>query len=942
MTKNLKLYQLKNISKCKYKAYISQFNFKTLNNKSNMIRKVYKEILQDTDLLLFTEENLKQLITNKLDTTYFLTKQEKEVEITTAFEYILRYINYEKGKYSENRKVIARKLYGTVNINDIELEVNADIVFENEKSIEIVKFKTGATKLSYKARTDKNLPENDIELFLLKRLGEKLYSSYNKPIISSFYHLKGKAEDTDILKQLLKDKSIIICNVAELESLHFDDKKLQKTNEKRIKEMKDVLYFNNSEGNNIITYNYDKDLSDVITELANTELSSSSKKCKSSDCEFCDYSTLCNSNKKVQTDLLETIKEVAKSSGDVKLTEAQKQVVDVEEGNYRVNAVAGSGKSTCMVMRVIELFKKGYNPSDILMITFTNKGAQELREKIIYWLKHYNIKDVNTKALNIFTFNSFGDHIISKEWERLGFTEKPSLASSIDVLDTVKELLEEYPNITWLNYKSPLINFPHAKGAFIQLMIYFNLIKSFNHNIDSLIIDLFEKEKLELEDASDKAKLIFELYDKFNAKLKSKNLLQYADQILYTTELLGKYPELINQYGYKHIIVDEYQDTDSAQIKALHLLRNYKECKSLMVVGDSSQAIFGFRNTTSENIIKFHEEFDNVKDIFLLDNFRSTPEICNVANKLDKLNTERIDKEIVGKKASGMLPQLLQYKTLDDEYKGISDLIDNKINGATNAVPKHEICVIARTKKELLEIQECLNVKNIPSVVEVSELYIDNTNVQLIINLANFFKNNDYDYYLMEYLSMADIIDFSKWNTRTIKESIDDFKVDIIEEFGVIEDEQLKIKYFNDFISEIIESDIIAQSFMEIVKAKEFSTFNEFLNYLHKFMLYQDNTAIDKDTNKYDCICLTTGHSSKGKEWDIVINTINKYKYDDIISDIPALEEERRLLFVSITRAKNELYVSYNTNEDKSRGKGKYCGFANELVGTKGMEKVEC
>ena len=934
MTKSLKVYQLKNISKCKYKAYISQFNFKTLNNKSNMIRKAYKEILQDTDLLLFTEENLKKLITDKLDTTYFLTKQEKEVEITTAFEYILRYINYER---TQDRGAIARKVYGTVDINDIEINVNADIVFENEKSIEVVKYKTGATKLSYKARTDKNLPENDIELFLLKKLGEKVYGSLNKPIIASFYHLKGKAEDSDILKQLLKDKSIIVCNIAELENLHFDDKKLQKANEKRIKEMKDVLYFNNSEGNNIITYDYDKDLSDVITELANTELSFSSEKCKSSDCEFCDYSTLCNSNKKVQTDL-EIVKEVAKSSGDVKLTEAQKQVVDIEEGNYRINAVCGAGKSTCMVMRVIELFKKGYyNPSDILMITFTNKGAQELREKIAYWLKHYNIKGISTKALNIFTFNSFGDHIVSKEWERLGFTEKPSLASSIDVLDTVKELLEEYPNIAWLNYKSPLINFPHAKGAFIQLLIYFNLIKSFNHIEESLAADIIKKEGLNLIDAINKSTLIFELYNEFNAKLKEKNLLQYSDQVLYTIELFNGYSPLLTKYGYKHIIVDEYQDTNFTQVKLLHQLRNYRQCKSLMVVGDSSQSIFSFTNTTPKNIIDFDKEFDNVKDIFLLDNFRSTPEICNVANKLDKLNTERIDKEIIGRKASGMLPQLLQYKTLDDEYKGISELIDSKINSVTNAVPKHEICVIARTKKELLEIQEHLNVKNIPSIIEVSKLYIDNTNVQLIINLANFFKNNEYDYYLMEFLCIL-----NDGYDKDIKEMVDVLKSTTIEEFSVIEDEQLKIKYFNNMINNIVEFDIIAQSFMEIVKAKEFTTFDEFLNYLHKFMLYQDNTAIDKDENSYEAVHLTSGHSSKGKEWDIVINTINKYKYDDIISDIPALEEERRLLFVSITRAKTELYVSYNTNEDKSRGKGKYCGFANELVDTEGMKKIEC
>ena len=106
-------------------------------------------------------------------------------------------------------------------------------------------------------------------------------------------------------------------------------------------------------------------------------------------------------------------------------------------------------------------------------------------------------------------------------------------------------------------------------------------------------------------------------------------------------------------------------------------------------------------------------------------------------------------------------------------------------------------------------------------------------------------------------------------------------------------------------------------------------------------MLYQDNTSIEKDENKYDAVVLTTAHSSKGKEWKIVVNTINKYKYSDIINNKILLEEERRLLFVSITRAKNELYITYNTSQDKARNKGKYCLFADELTDTEGGETVE-
>lgn len=923
----IKLYQLKNIKTCPFKAYVSQFNFNTLNNKSSMIRQIYYNILQDYDFINLTEEKLREIITEKLDNTYFLTKQEKEIEIVTILNYLMRYIKYEKGLH---REIIDKKIYGNVQIGDKEIELNADMVFENENSIELVKYKTSIAELSYKARTEKNLPENDIELYLLKKLGEKLYYKYNKPIISSFYHLKGKKDDKDILKQFLEDKDVLISKANALKLLHSDDKKEQKAIDKQIKEIEDVLYFNHSEGVNVITYDYEKNLSGVIEELCDTELNFNSEKCKSGDCDFCSYSTLCNYQKNNPMEI-EEVKELKKASGEVKLTEAQKQVIDVEEGNYRINACCGTGKTTVMSIRAIELFKKGYKPNDILMITFTNKGAEELREKIAYWLKYYKIKNINKYNLNIFTFNSFGEHIVSKEWGRLGFTKKPELATLIDVYDIIKDLLEEYDKIDWLNYKNPLLNYPHSKGAFKQLLIYFDLIKSFNYNIDSLCSKVIAQEKdssnLTPEAMKDKSTLIFEMYDKFNAKLKEKSLLQYQDQVLYLIELLEKYPEMINKYGFTHVIVDEYQDTNFTQIKLLHLLYEYKNFKSLMVVGDSSQSIYSFQNTTPENIINFHKEFDDVKDIYLLDNFRSTPQICNTANELDKLNTERIDKKIIGRKQNSKLPKLIQYSTLSDEYEAITTLIENKINAG---VPKHEIAFIGRTKKELLELQKYLNEKNIPNIVAASELYLDDTDVQCIVNLANFFKNNEYDYYLMEYMHVIDS-EFTNMSVDDTKTFIEEFKTLILDGLNVMEDESSKINYFYNLATPIVDNNMIAKTFIENLKTKTFNTFNEFLNYLYKINLYQDDTAIEKQDVKLDAVTLTTAHSSKGKEWSIVINSIDNYKYKDIANDLKALEEERRLLFVSITRAKDELYITYNINEDKARNEGQYSLFADEL-----------
>lgn len=928
----IKIYQLKNVQTCKFKAYVSQFNdFKTLKNKNSMIRQVYKDIILDYDFSKDTnQENLKNIILEKLDDKYFITTEEKNEEVNIILAYLIRYFTYEK---QLNRKAITKQLYNSVKLNNKDIELNADIVFENKDSIELVKYKTSATKLSYKARTEKNLPENEIELYLLKQMGEKIFSEYNKPVIASFYHLKGKNEDKDVYKQFLNDRIVLEDELKDLESkqLMIIDKKEKKIIDKEIKLIKDVLYFENSQGNNIIQFGYDKDLNDKITELLDTELNIDSEKCKSSDCEFCSYSTLCNYDFNNDKEDLQVVKSVKKSNGELKLSKVQKQVMDIENGNYRINAVPGLGKSLTMVMRTIELIKKGYSLNDILLITFTNKGCQELKERINFWLDYYKIKDINKKELNIFTFNSFGEHIVSKEWEKLGFTKAPELATLIDINDIIKELLEEHEKIEWLNYKNPLLNYPNSKGAFKQLLLYFNMIKSFDYNKKVFYEEVLSKENKDksIEDSN----TVFELYEKFNQKLKDKSLLQYQDQILFLIKLLEENKELINTYGYKHLIVDEYQDSNVTQVQLLHLLNKYKDFKSLMVVGDSSQSIYSFNNTTPENIINFHKEFDNVKDVFLLDNYRSTPQICSVANKLDKLNTERIDKEIVSKREDGKTPQLLKFKKLDDEYNYITNLIEEKIN---EGISKHEICCIARTKKELLEIQTYLNNKNIPNVLDVSELYIDNPNVQLIINLANFFKNNEYDYYLMEYV-FATSDEIISDNT-IIKDVVTNVKTKIIEEFDIMDTEEIKLKYFKALITPIIEKDIIAKTFIENIYNKTFYSFNEFLNYLYKVRLYKDDTSIQRDENKYDCITLTTGHSSKGKEWKIVINSINNYKYEDIKDNIKLLEEERRLLFVSITRAKDELYVTYNTHEDKTRNKGKYTGFIDEL---EDVEKVE-
>jgi superfamily I DNA/RNA helicase len=181
----------------------------------------------------------------------------------------------------------------------------------------------------------------------------------------------------------------------------------------------------------------------------------------------------------------------------------------------------------------------------------------------------------------------------------------------------------------------------------------------------------------------------------------------------------------------------------------------------------------------------------------------------------------------------------------------------------------------------------------------------------------------------MEYLYLTN--NFEDRTNEDIIEITNDFKIKLIEYFNTLETEESKIEYFYSLLAPLVENDDVAKSFVANLQSKTFYTFSQLLDYLYKVILYHDETSIEKDENKYNAVTLTTAHSSKGKEWSTVITTINSFKYEDIQNDLSLLEEERRLLFVDITRAKDELYITYNTNQDKSRNKGKYCLFADEI-----------
>lgn len=833
---------LTTIESCNKKGYFEQLNLSYTKGKSYKLSIQLKEFFKKLNFNTASEVSIMLDLEEILEDCLFFSKQNKKEEIAVLTEHIIRFVNYKR---LHPTPILNRNIIDVVSVKNHDITVTADFVFQNDNYIEIVKMKRKEPKLSYSGRKPETKPQNSLDLFLLSELGKKLYPGKN--IKASLYHLKSKDDKSGTL------------------SPEFEIKK----------------------GKNIVSHFFDdttvEELSNRIDTILSLNLTMDSEKtCDTSLCGFCQFAKLCNYEHTAKT--LVEVKDI-KKSGKVTFTESQYEAIFFRKGIARINAGAGSGKTTVLSLRVAELIQEGVKPEDILLITYTNKGAQEMREKISYWLKETDTKDVSNR-MEILTFNAWGDKVIQNEFTILGFEIPPRLAEKVERYDIIFEVLDENEKMDGFNYKDPLLSFPNAKGVVVQMSEYFNSIKS-QYVLDATTCS----EKLSLPPSI--ANTVFNLYKQYEVKMKERNLLDYQDQINLLLDLVENHFEAISKYSYQHIMIDEFQDSDSIQFDIMSALIDSDKFESLMVVGDDSQSIFGFRYTSQEIILNFHKYFEEVKDIYFVENFRSTPQIIETANLLNDLNTNKIDKRLVSKAEPGVMPRLLSFDAPDDEYRGIADIVEDYTKKGTSP---ENIAIIARTKNELLAIEEYLKDKNIPTVVDVSEKLISNSNIQIMISFADFFENIDLEFNLLEYLYVFQKDTIKSMSPNDIQKFVQMFKEELLDGYEDLISEEEKIKYFFDTVNQIADKDPVVAKFIEELKEKKFRTSGELFSFLRKLVLYQDEKAIVKDEIRYQAVILTTAHSSKGKEFDIVINTIDNFKNEKSMS-LESIEEERRLLF---------------------------------------------
>ncbi len=857
----MKLRDVVNSEKCFTKDTYSGFSEKKEKNYYNgiVIRELFKKYG-----LSFISKDVLDTVKEVMPMDLFHTSRESTINTSLLVLRLLRFQEY-CNKYSglANKIKAGAKVHNgsSVFVTSYNIEVDYSFIIEDGDRISIYKVKNSKKKnLTRGGKTVfTNISEN-MELFLMQIAAETLFPgkiSYDANIV--FLRTAKDKDDNLVPAITYSQMDDIIVNVS-----FYTSKKAE-----------------------------------MFDRLDNIIAGTSTHHCE--DCGTCSYFRLCKYEKDNTNAMI--IPKQAKAS-NVYFTKAQEEMITATAGIYRVLAGAGSGKTTCIANRICNLVKNNISPDNILLITYTTKGVQEMYEKIEYWLNRNKIK-ANIKDFHIFTFNGFGFELVKKEYAKFGYTKEPSLLEKSEKIALIKQLLDSQPEIPGFNYKDPVLDMPYAKGVVLMMDKYFSQIKQGN------LIYEDEVRRFCGIKSKDTATSVLKLYNQYKDHMLQNNLVDYTDQINYGLEILSD-PVLLEKYGFGYVMVDEFQDSDNVQINILMKMTQYSRFASLMVVGDDSQAIFSWRGATATNIIHFRDVFPATYDIKLMENFRSTQNICELANAINDINKDKVPKSLISDKAGN--------KPLIFNMNSYTDFVDKVIEVMLYyGYNLSDIALIARNKKDLLEIQKELIKRGVANVVAVNELLIDNPVIQHLIDFAKFLQDPKASLSFAEYLQVADYENFSKQTKHTLPKYVENAMNAFQDDLDHCVNEGEKIKYVMDKFEEIAKTERSVKSLLDVLKGRLFINLRDFAQFMIDMETYKSDYTIEKIEDPVNGITLTTAHSSKGREWEFVAIYLPSFSYPPEIEYVatknnPQYEEERRLLFVAITRAKENLLLGGDFN----------------------------
>lgn len=588
------------------------------------------------------------------------------------------------------------------------------------------------------------------------------------------------------------------------------------------------------------------------------------------------------------------------------LNKEQKEAVEFMDGPLLVIAGAGSGKTKVLTTRIANLVEKGVDPTNILAITFTNKAAKEMKERVI------NILGPVAYETTISTFHSFGLRIIKVNYALLGYDKNFTILDSDDVLTIIKKILKDM-NLDPKKYNPKAIR-NKISSCKNELIDSKGFLKYVNTDFD----DITQK-----------------VFSKYEEKLKQNSSVDFDDLLILPIILFRSHPDVLRNYQelYKYILIDEYQDTNEAQYILVKMIS--AKYKNICVVGDESQSIYSFRGSNYRNILNFEKDYKDAKVILLERNYRSTKKILDVANSIIKNNKERKDKKLWTDNESG--DNTVYHRALDekDEAKYVTEKIEKLID---DGVSKKDIAVLYRTNAQSRNIEEALLHDNVPYKVVGSFYFYNRKEIKDLISYLKLIYNHKDD------ISLSRIINVPKRGIgpKTIEnlnlkasslgtsifEVIDsgkelEFKK-LIEEIEK-ESEHLSLTELVDFVLEKsgMKEELVSEKSLEadirLENLEEFKSITKSFEENHGIVSLEDFleeislvSDIEEHKKNDDVVTLMTVHSSKGLEFEYVFligMEESIFPHINSFDSASAIEEERRLCYVAVTRAKKKLWI---------------------------------
>ena len=587
------------------------------------------------------------------------------------------------------------------------------------------------------------------------------------------------------------------------------------------------------------------------------------------------------------------------------LNDKQKEAVLYINGPMLVLAGAGSGKTKVLTNRIANLIDNGISPANILAITFTNKAAKEMKDRV------FNLIGNDAYMIQISTFHSLGLKILKENYEKLGYDKNFVVIDSDDALTVIKKIMKDM-NLSpqYYNAKNIRNKISSAKNELMDLQSFANL--EYDKNI-------------------------VKIYEKYLEKLKLNNSVDFDDLLILPIRLFREYPSVLESYQerYKYILIDEYQDTNECQYIFSKMLA--KKYKNIFVVGDNDQAIYAFRGANYKNILNFEKDYPNCKTILLEENYRSTKTILNAANSVIKNNKLRKDKNLWSNNEEGELIKYIRTDGEKEEADYVAKEIKKLISEGVNPV---DIAVLYRTNAQSRVMEEACLKNNIPYKIIGSFYFYNRKEIKDLICYLRLINNYKDDVSLLRVINVPkrkigektidNISNVALVNNSCLFDAINsgkelEFKNLILDLKEKCENlsltEMVELVLDKSGIKQELENEKSLDSEIRLENLEEFKSITKNYeeeygvisldDFLNEISLVSDMSEHQDGNNK---VSLMTVHSVKGLEFDDVFvigmeegifphyNAINE-------GTNSAIEEERRLCYVAITRAKKKLWL---------------------------------